>query len=51
MSQQGENSYSEPERRAQDKLQSIDTLKALIHTYMPQDVVLLSVISSTFLPF
>jgi hypothetical protein len=29
MSQQG-NSYSEPERRAQEKLQSIDTLKAPI---------------------
>ena len=28
MSQQGENSYSEPERRAQERLQSIDTLKA-----------------------
>jgi hypothetical protein len=30
MSQQGENSYSEPERRAQERLQSIDTLKAPI---------------------
>jgi hypothetical protein len=30
MSQQGQNSYSEPERRAQEKLQSIDTLKAPI---------------------
>jgi hypothetical protein len=28
MSQQGENSYSEPQRRAQEKFQSIDTLKA-----------------------
>src|SRR5215207_5630134 len=27
MSQQGENSYSEPERRAQEKLQVIETLK------------------------
>jgi hypothetical protein len=30
MSQQGENSYSDPEQRAQEKLQSIDTLKAPI---------------------
>lgn len=30
MSQHGQNSYSEPERRAQEKLQSIDTLKAPI---------------------
>ncbi len=30
MSQQGENSYSEPEKRAQERLQSIDTLKAPI---------------------
>ena len=30
MSQQGENSYSEPEGRAQEKLQLIDTLKAPI---------------------
>jgi hypothetical protein len=30
MSQQGENFYSQPERRAQEKLQSIDTLKAPI---------------------
>lgn len=28
MSQHGQNSYSEPERRAQEKLQSLDTLKA-----------------------
>ena len=28
--QRGENSYSEPERRAQERLQSIDTLKAPI---------------------
>jgi hypothetical protein len=30
MSQQGENSYSDPEQRAEEKLQSIDTLKAPI---------------------
>lgn len=30
MGQQGENSYSEPEKRAQERLQSIDTLKAPI---------------------
>ena len=30
MIQQGENSYSEPEKRAQERLQSIDTLKAPI---------------------
>ncbi|MDQ3852846.1 MAG: hypothetical protein M3299_08435 [Thermoproteota archaeon] len=30
MSQQGENSYSEPERRREEKLQVIDTLKAPI---------------------
>jgi hypothetical protein len=30
MSQHGQNSYSEPERRAQERLQSIDTLKAPI---------------------
>ena len=30
MVQQGENSYSEPEKRAQERLQSIDTLKAPI---------------------
>jgi hypothetical protein len=30
VSQQGENSYSQPERRAQERLQAIDTLKAPI---------------------
>ena len=30
MSQQGENSYSQPERRAEERLQAIDTLKAPI---------------------
>jgi hypothetical protein len=30
MREQGENSYSEPERRAQERLQTIDTLKAPI---------------------
>jgi hypothetical protein len=30
MSQQGQNSHTEPERRAQERLQSIDTLKAPI---------------------
>jgi hypothetical protein len=30
MNQQGANSYSEPERRAEERLQSIDTLKAPI---------------------
>jgi hypothetical protein len=30
MGQQGQNSYTEPERRAQERLQSIDTLKAPI---------------------
>jgi hypothetical protein len=30
MSEQGENSYSQPERRVQERLQTIDTLKAPI---------------------